>query len=446
MGERELEQRRELRGEGLGGCHADFHAGAGDVGQRAFAHHGRGGDVADGERVPHAQRLRMAQRGQGVGRLAALADDDHQRARVRHAGAVAVFAGDFHVAGHAGQGLEPVARDAAAVVAGAAGEDEHAICLAEHAVGAVAEELGRDALDAFEGVGDGARLLEDFLLHVVPVRSELGCAAVRLHGAHRTLGDAAVGAVDAPAAQLQVGDVALLQVDDAVGHASQGHGVAGEEGFTALGADAQHQRRAGARAHHAVRLVAVQHGDGVGAAQLLHGGLHGAEQVAVVEAVDEVGDDLGVGLAGEVVAACAQALAQLVVVFDDAVVHQRHARRGLRRLRAEAGADVWVGVGLGRRAVRGPAGVRNAGAGHKSLGLHLGLQIGHARGAARAPQARPRRAAEAGRMHGDAAGVVAAVFEPLQALHEDGNDVARGDCADDAAHGSFSWKGVGVMR
>ena len=38
-------------------------------------------------------------------------------------------------------------------------------------------------------------------------------------------------------------------------------------------------------------------------------------------------------------------------------------------------------------------------------------------------------------MHGDAAGVVAAVLEPLQALDEDGNDVAGTDAGDDATHG-----------
>jgi hypothetical protein len=36
---------------------------------------------------------------------------------------------------------------------------------------------------------------------------------------------------------------------------------------------------------------------------------------------------------------------------------------------------------------------------------------------------------------GDTAAVVAAVLEPLQALDEDGNDVAGTDRADDAAHG-----------
>ena len=55
--------------------------------------------------------------------------------------------------------------------------------------------------------------------------------------------------------------------------------------------------------------------------------LHGVQQVAVVEAVHQVGDDLGVGLAVEDVAALAQFGAQLVVVFDDAVVYQGDARR-----------------------------------------------------------------------------------------------------------------------
>jgi hypothetical protein len=55
--------------------------------------------------------------------------------------------------------------------------------------------------------------------------------------------------------------------------------------------------------------------------------LHGVEQVAVVQAVDQVGDHLGVGLAGEHVALGLQFGAQFVVVFDDAVVHQRDAAR-----------------------------------------------------------------------------------------------------------------------
>jgi hypothetical protein len=56
--QRQQEQAGQLGGEGLGAGHADLHAGAGDVGQLAFAHHGAGGHVADGQRVGHAQAAR----------------------------------------------------------------------------------------------------------------------------------------------------------------------------------------------------------------------------------------------------------------------------------------------------------------------------------------------------------------------------------------------------
>ena len=64
-------------------------------------------------------------------------------------------------------------RDQPGVVAGAAGEDQHSFDAGEDFCGARAEELGPDAADAFQRVGDGARLLEDLLLHVVAVRAQL---------------------------------------------------------------------------------------------------------------------------------------------------------------------------------------------------------------------------------------------------------------------------------
>ncbi len=91
-------------------------------------------------------------------------------------------------------------------------------------------------LHRLERVGDGARLLEDLLLHVVAVGAELGRAAVRLHGAHLAVDRAQaavtagrVAADDPVLAQLQVDDVAFFEVDDLVGHAGQRHRVASEE-------------------------------------------------------------------------------------------------------------------------------------------------------------------------------------------------------------------------
>src|ERR1700756_2309941 len=48
-----------------------------------------------------------------------------------------------------------------------------------------------------------------------------------------------------------------------------------------------------------------------------------------------------------------------------------------------------------------------------------------------------RAALHAVLVHCDAAGVIAAVFEALQALDEDGNDVAGADAGDDATHGEL---------
>ena len=123
--------------------------------------------------------------------------------------------------------------------------------------------------------------------------------------------------------------------------------------------------------------------------------------------VDQVGDHFGVGLALEHVAQRGQFGAQFVVVLNDAVVDQRDARV------VRAGREVRVGVVRGGRAVRGPAGVGDAGEALQAGLVDLLFQVGHARGAARALQL-------AIHVQGYAAGVVAAVFQALQALEQDG--------------------------
>lgn len=104
------------------------------------------------------------------------------------------------------------------------------------------------------------------------------------------------------AARLQIDQIALFQVHDLIGHPGNGHGVAGQEKFIFIAPHAQHQGRASTRPHHAVRLVLVQHGNGVGPAQFGAGGFDGLEQVAVVQAIDQVADDFGVRLAGKHIA------------------------------------------------------------------------------------------------------------------------------------------------
>src|SRR5690606_23365228 len=73
---------------------------------------------------------------------------------------------------------------------------------------------------------------------------------------------------------------------------------------------------------------------------------------------------LGIGLRFEAVTQLLQAFALLFVVFDDAVVHQRHAL-----------ADMRVRVGLGDAAVGGPARVADAERSLDALALRGGFHL-----------------------------------------------------------------------
>jgi hypothetical protein len=171
-----------------------------------------------------------------------------------------------------------------------------------------------------------------------------------------------------------------------------------------------------------VRLVRAEHGDRVGAVQLRTCALHGLEQVAVVEAVDQVRDDLGVGLAGEAVALGLQRRAQFVVVLDDAVVHERDCGRACG---APAGpvAEVRVRVCtagapcVAQRVWAMPVPPRSF--------LATCARVGDAVGAARALQASHRRR----RRRSHSRGIPGAA-----ALDEDGTMLRVEDRADDAAH------------
>ncbi len=293
-------ERDKLGGEGLGRGYADFGPGTGEELHGGFACHGAGGDVDHGQGVGVAELLGVFERGQGVGGFARLGNDDDQRARVGYRVAVAVFAGDLHLDGHAGDGLDPVLGGEPGVEAGAAGQNAHAADGGEHALGLRAEQCGGDGLDAVERVGDGARLLENFFLHEVAVRAKLHGGGVGGDGAYFAF-DGLVGAVDDPhLAQLQVGHIAVFEEDELVGGAGQRQRVGGEEVFVLT--QANDQRRTVARADDAVRLLAAEYRNRIRAVQLLGSGLHRLEQIAGVEVIDQVGDDFGVGLALELVA------------------------------------------------------------------------------------------------------------------------------------------------
>jgi hypothetical protein len=361
--------------------------------------------------------LGVAQGGQGVGGFAGLRDGDDQLARIGHRNTVAVFAGDFDVARHAGNGFEPVAGGVAGVAAGAAGEDEDGVDVLQEVGSFGAEDAGLDGLaaaDDFEGVGQRFRLLEDFLLHVVLVVAEFDGGGGELRDMDGAADRGAVEAGDLDTGCGQLGDVAVFQVDHVAGDLEQCRGVGG--GVVAGVGDAEQQRRAFAGDDDLAGLLVVDDGDGVGADQSLAGELHRLEEIRFVleRGLDQVGDAFGVGVRGEDVALGSQFAAQAFVVLDDAVVDD-----------GDAAGDVRVGVAFGGHAVGGPAGVGDAGGGGGAG--RGGFEFGDATDRAHTLDAVAADDGNAGR-------VIAPVFEFLEAFDEDGNNVAGGGAAATMPH------------
>ncbi len=219
----------------------------------------------------------------------------------------------------------------------------------------------------------------------------------------------------------ELGGVAFLQEDHPAGGADDRGDVGGDEVLALAKAD--QQRAAHPRGNHGGRVALVDHRQRVGAFQFLDRLLQRAHQAVALRAVvvDQVGDDFGVGLRGEFVTERLQALPLRLVVLDDAVVDQRQL----------VVADVRMRIELGDAAVGGPAGVADAEAGVQAVGGCSGLHFGDAAGAAHA-------AHRIARDHGDPGGIVAAVFQALEAVDQQRDHVTVGDGADDSAHACSS--------
>ena len=412
------EQRGELGGEGPWSRRRRFPGPArGDEAQRAVADDGRFRDVADGQRLLLAECLGVAQGGQGVGGLAGLRDGNDELARVGHRSAIAVFAGDLDIAGHAGDGFEPVAGGETGMAAGAAGENEDGIDIGEQVGRRGAEDAGLDALaaaDDFQRIGQRFRLFEDFLLHVVLVIAEFDGGGGKLRNMYRPADRRAVEAGDLDAVRGQFGDVAVFQVNHVARHLEQGRGIGG--GVVAGIGNAEQQGRTLAGDNDLAGLLLVDDGDREGADQAAAGDLHGREQIGLVlqRGLDQVGDAFGVGIGGEDVAQRAQFAAQAFVILDDAVMDDGDIARDMR-----------VGVLFARHAVCRPARVGDA-----SDGRYAGrrrFEFGDTTGRADALDGAVADDGQAGR-------VITPIFELLQAFDQYGNNVVAGGGCDDSTH------------
>ena len=330
----------------------------------------RGADTRRPHDVRDAERMEQAEDGARGDDPDLTLEDAAEEDLLRHGGAEREDEDLAHAEARSEPRLEPVAADKRRVIAGAAGDDVHRARRAQHAFRIGTEEAGLQRArphEHLERVGERARLLVDLFLHVVTVRTERHGLIGHLRDVHRAIDALALGVDDAVTIRPDLRAVAILKVDHAPRHRQQGRNIRCGE-VLAL-ADAEQERRTTPRHHHGFGVARRDHREGECALQLGHrAGDGGEERVGGLAVLgDEVRDDLGIGVRGELIARALQALADRLVVLDDAVVDD-----------GDIAGHVRMGIALGRRAVRRPAGVRNTGLAVEVLRARLGGELGHA--------------------------------------------------------------------
>ena len=194
------------------------------------------------------------------------------------------------------------------------------------------ENLARVERDAAQrGVGNGPRLLPDFLEHEVLVAALFRLDRIPLHARQLALHGLAVKIRQRHAFKRQDRHIAVGKKINVARVMQNSRHIAGDKRLALAHAD--HHRRAQPRRHNLVRLRGAQHAQRKRARQPLHCAPHRVlklDRLArrlrfVLHLLNQVGNDLGVGLGNKLVALRGQLPLQLEIVFDDAVVHHDDA-------------------------------------------------------------------------------------------------------------------------
>ena len=263
-------------------------------------------------------------------------------------------------------------------------------------------------------------LLVDLLEHEVLVAALLGGLDGPLDRLRDALHRPPVDVGDDHAARPQVGDVALLEEDDAPGVREDRRDVGGEERLALPEPD--DEGHVLPRPDQPVVLVAMHDREGVGAVELAQRRPRRLRDVALVGLLDQVRDRLGVRLGDERVAARLEPVAELLEVLDDPVVDDRDP---------PGAVHLGMGVDVARPAVRRPARVREPDRGVRGPLGDRGAQVAQLAGALLDEEVALLVDER------DARGVIAAVFEPAEALHEDRAGLTGPGIADDSTHVSL---------
>ena len=270
-----------------------------------------------------------------------------------------------------------------------------------------------------ERVGDHLRLLVDLLQHEVAVIALVDGEARRDRVGHRPLHGHALLVEDLHRAARDDGPVAVLEIGDGVGERRQRDGVGAQEHLAVAVSDGE--RAAAPGGDQKILLAGEEHGERESALEPLQrrGDRLDRLQPALERHGDEMRDDLRVGLARKRAAGGGDLAPQRLEILDDAVVDDGHLLGGVR-----------MRVRFGRRAMRRPARMADAGGAGERLRLQLGFEVDELAAGAAARQKPVLERRDAGR-------IIAAIFEPLQRVDDERRDRLPPQNADDPAHRSI---------
>lgn len=352
LGEMEGEEGEDadLRGEGFGRADADF--GTGVEVERAVGFAAEGGvlDVADTEDAGTSP-FGFAHGGEGVGRLARLADGDDEGVIGEDRVSVARFGSDLHRGRDPNEVFEEERAEPAGVGGGAAAEEPDVAEVAELFFGEVEVEMDRGGVLVYpseERFLDRGRLLVDLFEHemLVPFfgeRLELAVDPLAFFGEWEERGaeEGCLGFFDP-------NDLAASEEDNVRGGRQEGVRIGGDDRFGAgvVVADAEGALARGGE--NLARVVTVNESKGEGAAKLRENLLQGGEDISLIVFRNEMNDDFGVGFGDEADAIVFEFRSEKIVVFDDAVMD-----KGDGILSVEMG----MGIEVRRLAMSCPAGV-----------------------------------------------------------------------------------------
>ena len=256
------------------------------------------------------------------------------------------------------------------MVRSAARDDEDAVDvveLLERETELVDVELARRRHAAHEGVANDTRLLVDLLEHEIGVAALLGHVEVPVHVRDLGLDGVSLGVGVLDALGRELCELTVLEHHDVARGLDEGDDVGGDVGALLAAADDDGRVFAGDGDH--AGLVGADDGQAVGSHDAAAGVADSRHEVAAlgVGLLDEVREDLGVGIGAKRVAGGSELLAKLGEVLDDAVVDDGDA---------PVAAHVRVRVGGRGATVGGPARVADSAGGKLLVSLELGLEAG----------------------------------------------------------------------